>query len=405
MSGFFAVLSLLTPEHGEQSSKRGEAPRPRPEPPSRMRAESPIDRHAETVAIPEELILAASVRVEGLRRHFTGSPRPAVDDVDLEVDRGQTLCLVGPSGCGKSTTLRLVAGLDEPDGGTIRIDDRPMSGVPPQERDVAMVFQGFALYPHMVVKDIMAFPLKMRKVPLAQREKAVRDAAALLNISSLLDRLPAQLSGGEQQRVAMGRAIVRQPKVFLFDEPLSNLDAALRAELRVELAKLLRRLEATAIYVTHDQAEAMTLGHRIGVMREGKLEQVASPREIYERPTTSFVAGFFGSPPMNLLDAERDGDVARAGAIAVKAPSGNQKKLTLGIRPERLRFGDGGDARGTVVSVEPHGAESHVEVDIDGAIVRARVAGFSSFEPGSEVSVGLDDDALHWFDGETGLAL
>lgn len=378
-----------------------------------MRAERYENRHAQVVAIPEPdsvrrdggLTVAASVRVEGLERRFPGSSRPAVSNVSIEVEPGQTLCLVGPSGCGKSTTLRLIAGLDDPDGGTIRIDDRPMASVPPQDRDVAMVFQGFALYPHMRVRDIMAFPLKMRKVPPEEREKAVREAAELLNISPLLDRVPAQLSGGEQQRVAMGRAIVRRPKVFLFDEPLSNLDAALRAELRVELAKLLRRLEATAIYVTHDQAEAMTLGHRIGVMREGKLEQVATPREIYEQPETSFVAGFFGSPPMNLLDAERDGERVRAGSFELAAPPGSAARLKLGVRPEHVQVSADGSVRGSVVSVEPHGAESHVELDIDGAMVRARVPGFAALSPGDDVGVDVDAQTARWFDAETGRAL
>ncbi|HMR77863.1 MAG TPA: ABC transporter ATP-binding protein, partial [Polyangiaceae bacterium] len=251
--------------------------------------------------------MASPVTLQGLTRRFGKAERPAVDRLNLEVEAGEVVSLVGPSGCGKSTTLRLIAGLDTPDAGSIRIAGRDVARVPPQDRDVAMVFQGFALYPHMTVREMLAFPLRMRRAKKDEIGKLVADTAKLLNITRLLDRRPAELSGGEQQRVAMGRAIVRRPEVFLFDEPLSNLDAALRAELRVELGKLLRRLGATALYVTHDQAEAMTLSDRIVLLNMGKLEQVASPREIYESPQTLFAASFFGSPPMNLLDAQADG--------------------------------------------------------------------------------------------------
>jgi sn-glycerol 3-phosphate transport system ATP-binding protein len=282
--------------------------------------------------------MASAVRIERLTRRFDGSDRPAVDRLDLHVDAGEVVCLVGPSGCGKSTTLRLVAGLDIPDSGSIRIGERSMNGVPPQERDVAMVFQGFALYPHMSVRDNLAFPLKMHKMPAGERARAVERTAELLGITRLLARRPGELSGGEQQRVAMGRAIVRQPEAFLFDEPLSNLDAALRAELRVELGKLLERLGATALYVTHDQAEAMTLGRRIAVLRNGRLEQCDTPRRIYEAPATTFVASFFGTPPMNLIELERDGELARRGAFSIAAPPGDATKLVLGVRPEHLHL-------------------------------------------------------------------
>jgi multiple sugar transport system ATP-binding protein len=354
--------------------------------------------------------MASSVRLRGLMRRFAGAPRPAVADLDLDVAPGEVVALVGPSGCGKSTTLRLVAGLDRPDAGTIRIGDRDVARIPPQARDVAMVFQGFALYPHLRVRDILAFPLRMQRVPRAERTRRVDETARLLNITDLLDRRPGQLSGGEQQRVAMGRAIIRRPEVFLFDEPLSNLDAALRASLRVELGKLLQRLAATALYVTHDQAEAMTLGHRIAVLRDGRLEQVDTPRNIYEAPATTFVASFFGTPPMNLLPATLDGAEACTGNLRLPAPPHSPPRLLLGVRPEHVRLTspDGlpeSPLRGRVTTVEPHGAESHVEVGVNGALVRVRVAGFAGPEAGQSVGLEFDPARVRWFDGQSGMAL
>ena len=355
----------------------------------------------------------AGVRIAKLTRQFPGNPRPSVDALDLDVAEGEVVCLVGPSGCGKSTTLRLVAGLDVADSGTIHIGDRDMRGVPPQDRDVAMVFQGFALYPHMTVREILGFPLKMRGVKPAERAAAVERTAKLLGITPLLERRPGQLSGGEQQRVAMGRAIVRQPQVFLFDEPLSNLDAALRAELRVELAKQLRRLEATALYVTHDQAEAMTLGDRIAVLRAGRLEQLDTPRAIYEHPTTTFVASFFGTPPMNLLNADRDGELAKVGSVALPAPRTAAAKLVVGVRPENIRLVDGGKqapasaarAQAQVTAVEPLGAESHLELDFEGYALRTRIPGFAAPEPGQNVTFEFDHGDLRWFDRDSGRSL
>ncbi len=354
--------------------------------------------------------MAAEVRLRGLTRHFPGAPRPALTDLDLDVARGEVVALVGPSGCGKSTTLRLVAGLDRPDRGSIRIGERDVARVPPQDRDVAMVFQGFALYPHLKVRDILAFPLRMRRVARAERERRVLETARLLDIERLLERRPGQLSGGEQQRVAMGRAIIRQPQVFLFDEPLSNLDASLRATLRVELGKLLRRLGATALYVTHDQAEAMTLGHRIAVLREGRLEQLDPPNAIYEKPATTFVAGFFGAPPMNLVPVSAEDAAVHFGEIRLPAPPGAPRRLVLGIRPEQLQLVGDRDApavswRGEVTAVEPHGAETQVEVQVEGATLRVRVAGFGGPPVGEPVALGFDPQDVHWFDAETGAAL
>jgi multiple sugar transport system ATP-binding protein len=354
--------------------------------------------------------MAAPISLRGLVRRFAGSDRAAVDHLDLEVEEGETVCLVGPSGCGKSTTLRLVAGLDVPDKGTIHIGGRDMRGVPPQDRDVAMVFQGFALYPHMRVRQILSFPLKMRGVPRAHRTRAVDRVSELLGIAHLLDRRPAELSGGEQQRVAMGRAIVREPRVFLFDEPLSNLDAALRTELRVELGRLLRRLNTTALYVTHDQAEAMTLADRIAVLRDGRLEQVAPPRTIYERPASSFVGRFFGVPPMNLLEASCSDGQARCASLRFPAPERAPEKLLLGIRPEHVRITQQptpqGDATASarVTALEPHGAETHVELEFDAQPLRVRMTGFDTPGIGESVQVALDADKIRWFCADTGQA-
>jgi multiple sugar transport system ATP-binding protein len=335
-----------------------------------------------------------------------------VGALDLEVLAGETLVLVGPSGCGKSTTLRMVAGLDTPDSGSIEIGGRDVARVAPQDRDVAMVFQGFALYPHMRVRDILEFPLKMRRVPRPERRERAERAARLLAISHLLDRRPGELSGGEQQRVAMGRAIVRQPEVFLFDEPLSNLDPALRAELRVELRKLLKRLGATALYVTHDQAEAMTLGDRIAVLRGGELEQLARPELIYDAPATAFVASFFGNPPMNLLPVRRQGDQAFVGDTPLGVPPGSPDGLWLGVRPEDVQPRAAGVVPeaalglvGTLTAVEPQGADTHWEVEVGGTLLRTRVRGFRVPEIGVKVSLLIDLARARWFDRATGRAV
>lgn len=346
----------------------------------------------------------AEVEIQGVTRHFEGAPTPAVDELTLRVESGEFMVLVGPSGCGKSTALRMIAGLDEPDRGAISIAGQAMASVPPQDRDVAMVFQGYALYPHMKVRDIIGFPLKMRKVPKPEREKKVTEAADLLSIGRLLDRRPHELSGGERQRVAMGRALVRHPKVFLFDEPLSNLDAALRGEIRVEIGALVRKLGATTVYVTHDHVEAMTLGHRIAVMRAGRLEQVGTPREVYEQPATAFVASFLGSPAMNLSPARRQDRLVVADTIRLKLANGEADGdgLLIGVRPEHVRVGGDAPAGSVralakVTAVEPLGAETFVHLDAGGTPLRARLPGFDAPARGDEVQVHFLPQHVHVF--------
>ncbi len=318
------------------------------------------------------------------------APFVALDRISLSVARGEILVVVGPSGCGKSTTLRIVAGLEAPDGGRVCIAGRSMHGVAPQDRDVAMVFQGYALYPQMSAREIMEFPLKMRSVPRRQRALAVEEAAAMLRIEGLLDRRPGELSGGERQRVAMGRAIVRKPRVFLFDEPLANLDASLRGDIRLEIGQLVRRLGATALYVTHDHVEAMTLADRIAVMRGGRVLQIGTPREIYEHPATSFVGTFLGSPRMNLLPAYVDGELIVAGPFQLPRPEGlSVRRVELGVRPEHVLLAEG-DVRGEVMAVEPLGAETQIVVRVGEHTLRAQTRGFDAYARGDHVSVAID---------------
>jgi multiple sugar transport system ATP-binding protein len=350
----------------------------------------------------------ATVTLRRLRRHYPGVAAPALGGLDLDVADGELLVLVGPSGCGKSTALRLLAGLDTPDGGSIRIGDRDVSHTPPQDRDVAMVFQGYALYPHLSARDNIAFPLKMRGVAAAERARRVDEAAAMLGLGKLLDRRPGELSGGERQRVAMGRAIVRRPAVFLFDEPLSNLDAALRTELRVEIAALVRRLGVTSLYVTHDQIEAMTMGDRIAVMRAGELQQLGPPRAIYEDPQNAFVAGFLGAPPINWIDVERRDGALRGAGVAWPEPAGLPipRRARAGVRPEHLSLrGPGLALDATVTQVEPLGAETHVLLDAAGTALRTRVPGFEAPARGERVEVFAAAEAVLWFDAETGARL
>ena len=354
----------------------------------------------------------SEVTLEGLTKVYPGggarARHVALDALTLEIQRGEIVALIGPSGCGKSTTLRLIAGLDDPDGGTLRINGKDMRAVAPQDRDVAMVFQGYALYPHMTARQIMEFPLRMRKVPRAERDAAVDRAAQMLGLTRLLNQRPDQMSGGERQRVAMGRAIVRKPRVFLFDEPLSNVDPTLREELRVEIGTLVRKLGATALYVTHDHVEAMTLADRVAVLQGGKLLQCASPREIYERPAAEFVGTFVGTPRMNVLDGLASGADISAGPFrfARESNPGNGA-VGVGIRPEHVVIGAQGVA-GEVMSVEPHGPESFVVVRVGDVSLRVRQPGFETRTPGTAVHISIDAARIHVFargarDGTAGL--
>jgi multiple sugar transport system ATP-binding protein len=342
----------------------------------------------------------------------------AVKDVNLTIRDKEFMVFVGPSGCGKTTTLRMVAGLEEISSGEISIGDRIVNDLPPKDRDIAMVFQNYALYPHMSVYDNMAFGLKMRKFPKPEIAKRVQEAAEILGIHDLLKRKPRQLSGGQRQRVAVGRAIVRHPQVFLFDEPLSNLDAKLRVQMRVELKRLHERLETTAIYVTHDQVEAMTLGSRVVVMRDGWVQQVGEPMEIYSRPQNRFVAGFIGSPAMNFIPvtlAEQNGSLyAESSGVKLKVPADRLPRLaaykgqtvTLGIRPEDLRVGTTADSSdqafdAVVDVVEPLGSEILLDVTVAGQSVVARVEPSMKARPHDKVRMAFVPDRMHFFDVKT----
>ena len=350
----------------------------------------------------------------------------AVKDFNLEIEDKEFIIFVGPSGCGKSTTLRMVAGLEEISSGTLKIGDKVMNDVEPKDRDIAMVFQNYALYPHMTVYDNMAFGLKLRKVPKDEIDKAVREAARILDLDKLLDRKPKALSGGQRQRVAMGRAIVRNPKVFLMDEPLSNLYAKLRVQMRIEISKIHQRLGATIIYVTHDQTEAMTLGTRIVVMKDGVVQQVDTPQHLYEQPGNLFVAGFMGSPQMNFLDAqiaEKGGDlVAKVGEYDVVIPAAKAKVLkdggyvgktvVLGIRPEDIHDSQmfieaspSAPMTSTVKVYELLGAEVFLYFDVNGTQVTARVDPRTTSKTGDAIKFAFDMEKSHFFDKETELVI
>jgi ABC-type sugar transport system ATPase subunit len=340
----------------------------------------------------------ALVRLEGVGKTYPNG-HVAAKGLDLEIRDGEFMVLVGPSGCGKSTALRMIAGLETPTVGRILIGDKDVTALPPQERDIAMVFQTYALYPHMTVRENLGFGLRMRGAARDVIDRRVEEAARALALEPVLGRKPAQLSGGQRQRVALGRAIVREPKVFLFDEPLSNLDAKLRVETRAELARLHRRLGATVVYVTHDQEEAMTLGSRVAVMRDGFLQQVAPPMELYRRPANRFVAGFVGSPGMNFLPAEvLPAATRKAGAI-------------LGIRPHDVAIvpRGAGDLDAWVDVVEPRGSELLVYLRLgtkgDGAELRVVAPPEPAIEAEQEVAVRFDQGRLHWFEGESGKRL
>jgi multiple sugar transport system ATP-binding protein len=354
------------------------------------------------------------VRLEHVTKRFDGTT--AVDDLSLEVVDEEFLVLLGPSGCGKSTALRMIAGLERPTEGSITIGDRVVNDVEAKDRDIAMVFQSYALYPHMTVRRNIEFPLRSRRVAADERTKLVSDAAESLGIEGLLDRKPAQLSGGQRQRVALARAIVRRPQAFLMDEPLSNLDAKLRVQTRAELVELQRRLSATILYVTHDQVEAMTMGHRIAILDAGVLQQVGPPQEVYSQPANLFVARFIGSPPMNTVDGRvtRDGDVLSIAVPGGRAPltreladaveASGLDEVVLGVRPEDVRFGSAGGVNATVAVVEALGHECHVACRLDDGqlvIVRQR-AQADVPAPEEKVHLVAAPEVLHLFDPATG---
>ena len=354
----------------------------------------------------------ATVRFEKAQRWYPGTDVPAVPGIDLEIKDGEFMVLVGPSGCGKSTTLRMLAGLEEVNEGQIFIGDREVTNLPPKDRDIAMVFQNYALYPHMSVEDNMAFALKMSKVPAAERSKRVAEAAEMLGLTEFLQRKPKALSGGQRQRVAMGRAIVRNPQVFCMDEPLSNLDAKMRVQTRTDIARLQQELGVTTVYVTHDQVEAMTMGDRVAVMKLGHLQQVDTPLRLYDKPANLFVAGFIGSPQMNLLEGvAADGQVSVGGYLVPVDPAAERKmngRITVGVRPENWRLVS--DSEGglpvKVTLVEELGADSFVygTCDVEGvpSSVIIRMTGRHHPQKGETLHVTTDPQHVHVFDTDTG---
>jgi sn-glycerol 3-phosphate transport system ATP-binding protein len=328
-----------------------------------------------------------------------------IHGVNADIADGEFIVIVGPSGCGKSTLLRMVAGLEEISGGQIGIGGRIVNQLEPAERDIAMVFQNYALYPHMSVYDNMAYGLKIAKVPKAEIDVRVQKAAKILELGHLLERKPRQLSGGQRQRVAMGRAIVRQPQVFLFDEPLSNLDAKLRAQTRLEIQKLHRELGVTSLFVTHDQVEAMTLGQRLLVMNGGRIEQIGTPEQVYGTPATTFVAGFIGSPPMNLLPGQADGSRFTVGGItlALPRPAPRAGALTLGLRPEHATLSAAGGWPLQVEMLEMLGAERLIYGRLGDAPFTLRIdATLAAPKAGEAVGLQFAPEHLHWFDSGTG---
>ena len=355
--------------------------------------------------------MAAALHIAGIRKVF-GKGDKAVEvlkRIEIDVAPGEFLILVGPSGCGKSTLLNIIAGLEEPSEGELRIAGRNVVGVAPAQRDIAMVFQSYALYPTMSVADNIGFALEMRKVPKAERAKRIAEVAAMLQIEHLLDRRPAQLSGGQRQRVAMGRALARDPQLFLFDEPLSNLDAKLRVEMRAEIKRLHQLSGITSVYVTHDQIEAMTLGSRIAVMKDGILQQIGTPDDIYSRPANTYVAGFIGSPTMNFIAGTIDFSGATGqfsfdeGQLQLACPQAAQ--ATLGLRPEHLQLQADAPWRGEVLLVEPTGADTFVVVRTAAGNVTVRVAPQTPVRPGENVGLAVNAAHANWFDTQSGQRL
>jgi len=348
----------------------------------------------------------ATVSFQDTTRFYAGVDRPAVDGLDLEVADGEFLVLVGPSGCGKSTTLRMLAGLEGVDDGSIHIGQRDVTELPPKDRDIAMVFQNYALYPHMSVGENISFHLKLAKMPKAERERRVQEAAKVLDLTEYLDRKPAKLSGGQRQRVAMGRAIVREPSVFLMDEPLSNLDAKLRVQTRSQIASLQRRLGVTTLYVTHDQVEAMTMGDRVAVLKDGVLQQVDTPIGLFARPVNVFVAGFIGSPAMNLLETTVDTDGAIVGGTRLPLTPAQRSAMTgpgivVGVRPEGWTIGDGGfDA--VVEVVEELGSDQYLYCRDGDRVLTVRTPGMAPWQRGQAIALAPQIGSVHLFDAATG---
>ncbi len=356
----------------------------------------------------------ATVTFTDATRIYQDGATPAVDRLNLFIEDGEFLVLVGPSGCGKSTTLRMLAGLEPIDDGSVHIGDRDVTFLPPRDRDIAMVFQSYALYPHMTVAENIGFHLKIKKLGKAEINERVAEAAKLLDLEEYLDRKPAKLSGGQRQRVAMGRAIVRQPQVFLMDEPLSNLDAKLRVSTRTQIAALQRRLGVTTVYVTHDQVEAMTMGDRVAVLKDGILQQCDTPRTLFTRPLNMFVAGFIGSPAMNMVTCSVGEDGAEFSSLRIPLTPEQRATLTsssmsVGFRPENLHISrDGTGLRATISTVEELGSDSFLYCAPDGhpdLTVVSRAEGLSGAKAGDAVVLRPDPGALHLFDTATGLRL
>jgi len=354
----------------------------------------------------------APVTIANVRKRY-GSAE-VIHGVSVDIDDGEFVILVGPSGCGKSTLLRMVAGLEEISSGDVRIGGKVVNDRPPKDRDIAMVFQNYALYPHMTVYDNMSFSLRLKRRPASEIDSKVKHAASILDLEKLLDRYPRQLSGGQRQRVAMGRAIVRDPQVFLFDEPLSNLDAKLRVQMRVEIKELHQRLKTTTIYVTHDQIEAMTMADKIVVMHDGIVEQIGAPLELYDRPANRFVAGFIGSPAMNFIEGQVSVVSGQSAvmtddgvALPVSVPPAslqNGQRVVYGIRPEHITLGEGGQAAHVSV-IEPTGSETQAFMRLGNnplvGVFRERIA----LHPGEQLSIRLDPSKAHLFDKFSGLRL
>ncbi|MFN3375983.1 MAG: ABC transporter ATP-binding protein [Burkholderiaceae bacterium] len=350
--------------------------------------------------------MASSLEIAGINKRF-GKGEKSVEvlrKVDIHVAPGEFLILVGPSGCGKSTLLNIIAGLDNPTEGEVRIGGKNVVGMPPRDRDIAMVFQSYALYPTMSVADNIGFALEMRKMPKTERAARIQEVASMLQIEHLLDRRPSQLSGGQRQRVAMGRALARHPQLFLFDEPLSNLDAKLRVEMRAEIKRLHQASGITSVYVTHDQVEAMTLGSRIAVMKGGVVQQLGTPDDIYRRPVNTYVATFIGSPTMNLVRGAAAGGSFLLSGAELRLPTPNTaSELLLGVRPEHLLFDAASPWRGTVSVVEPTGPDTYVVVDTQAGSVTMRTDASTAARPGDAVGLGVAPGHAHWFDAGTEL--